>query len=1054
MIQKSVRFTGYDELNANISNLKSSFSGYTYGDGYIDLGVVRMPPEEISDCLNLLNSEFPKLKILGISSSGLEALYRNKESKKDDKEITLNFIFMERAKVKLFSFEFIANGDDFDKNLQDFLSETREEIIKTPDVKSIEIYFSRGKVDVDKFLRNFTEGIEDIPLYGAVSFLNSYNKAVKSYDDINDDSFVIAGDTFFPGIVIGAFYGQDLYAYVDYLFGWEPIGRHLEVNYCRASDTGNAVISSLDGDTPANIYKKYLGVPENDFFIWNICEFPLIVERDGLYMGRNPSAYGPEGEFYLEADILPGEKVRLSYGEYEKILNGTENGASRMRAFGAQALSLVICNNRLRFFQEDNLIEPKIYAVGRDEEPPLILGMGEIYRYKGKGGVLNSAIVAAGMREGLGDEKSSILDSVSVSYTHPDIIPLSERLSHFLKAMTDELADAVHDAKAANEAKSTFLSNMSHEIRTPINAVLGMDEMILREAEDEQILEYAQNIKTAGTTLLGLINDILDFSKIEAGRMDIVPVDYDLSSVLNDLITMIRQRGDAKGLQMIFEIDPGLPSVLYGDEIRIKQVITNILTNAVKYTEQGSVTLKISYEQAGKYEIDFKVSVKDTGIGIKETDLKRMYNAFQRVDEVRNRNVEGTGLGLNITRQLLKLMGSELKVESVYGEGSEFSFSVRQRIVRRDPIGDYMEAYHRSLENREKYQEKFTAPKAEVLVVDDTPMNITVFRNLLKKTGVQIESAGSGPECLEKTRQRKYDIIFLDHRMPDMDGIETLNILKSEKDNPNLHTFVVSLTANAVSGAREQYIEAGFDDYLTKPINADKLEMMLLQYLPEDKVERLSPGEAAALEEKNKPDFSLIPEWIRSAAELNLEAGVDNCGSVDGYIESVKSFAEDAEDTYNDIKNFYEGDDLNNYTIKVHALKSSARIIGAAELSLLAEAMEKAGEKRDISQIKKHTPRLLEMFKRMSDGFDEGRQSEEDNSDNELPEMEAEQFKEAENALKEVAGNFDYDSVQYIMETINKYRVPLKERKKIRDLKKAIFKADWEKIRKLLGIND
>ncbi len=407
------------------------------------------------------------------------------------------------------------------------------------------------------------------------------------------------------------------------------------------------------------------------------------------------------------------------------------------------------------------------------------------------------------------------------------------------KTERDELIDASQRALAASEAKSSFLSNMSHEIRTPINAVLGMNEMILRECDDNNILAYSESIRTAGNTLLGLINDILDFSKIEAGKMEIIPVDYDLSSVINDLVNMIKTRAEDKGLVLVLDMDRKLPKFLHGDEVRIKQIITNILTNAVKYTEKGTITFGIGFEKIrdDTDSIILDVYVKDTGIGIKKEDMKKLFSEFERIDEERNRNVEGTGLGMNITKSLLEMMGSSLKAESIYELGSKFSFRLKQRVVKWEELGDYEAAYRASLGKREKYKETFTAPGAEVLVVDDTPMNLTVFKNLLKKTKVKIDTAESGDEGLHMAYDKKYDIIFLDHMMPQKDGIQTLHELRSRPKDPNLNTPVVCLTANAISGAREQYLSEGFDDYLTKPIDPARLEEMLKHYLPPDKVQ-------------------------------------------------------------------------------------------------------------------------------------------------------------------------------------------------------------------------
>ena len=394
-------------------------------------------------------------------------------------------------------------------------------------------------------------------------------------------------------------------------------------------------------------------------------------------------------------------------------------------------------------------------------------------------------------------------------------------------------------ALAASEAKSSFLSNMSHEIRTPINAILGMNEMILREAGDESVLAYSDNIKSAGNSLLSIINDILDFSKIEAGKMEIIPVDYELSSVINDLVNMIHDRAANKGLELEVSVDKDIPGTLHGDEVRIKQIITNILTNAVKYTEKGTVTFAVGYEQIPQeYDsILLCVSVKDTGIGIRKEDIKKLFSKFQRIDEERNRNVEGTGLGMNITRSLLDLMGSALEVESEYGKGSMFSFKLKQNVVNRTPVGDYESTYRERLRKRPAYREKFTAPDARVLVVDDNEMNLVVFRSLIKQTLISIDTAPDGDSGIALTRENHYDILFLDHMMPGKDGIETLNEIRKDHDNPNALSPAICLTANAVSGAREQYLSAGFDDYLTKPVDAAALEEMLLSFIPKDKIE-------------------------------------------------------------------------------------------------------------------------------------------------------------------------------------------------------------------------
>lgn len=398
--------------------------------------------------------------------------------------------------------------------------------------------------------------------------------------------------------------------------------------------------------------------------------------------------------------------------------------------------------------------------------------------------------------------------------------------------LIENLADARRRADEANDAKSQFLARMSHEIRTPINAVLGMDEMILRESTEENVLEYADNIKHSGRTLLSLVNDILDISKVEAGKMEIVPAQYELGTLLSDIYNMSFERAKQKDLEFKLEADRTLPQLLYGDEIRIKQCVMNLLSNAIKYTENGEVILSVNCASLEGDKIGLQFKVKDTGIGIKEEDLERLFDAFARFDEQKNRAVEGTGLGMGITRQLLVLMGSDLKIESEYGVGSTFSFIVMQKIVSAEPMGDFMQHYEKNeKEQRAKEREIFMAPDASALVVDDTPMNLKVIRLLMRETKINLDTAVSGKEAVEKAAEKDYDIIFIDHMMPGMDGFETLKEIRRLPKNKD--TVCVALTANAISGARDIYVDAGFDDYLSKPVESENLTALLKRHLGE-----------------------------------------------------------------------------------------------------------------------------------------------------------------------------------------------------------------------------
>lgn len=384
------------------------------------------------------------------------------------------------------------------------------------------------------------------------------------------------------------------------------------------------------------------------------------------------------------------------------------------------------------------------------------------------------------------------------------------------------------DAESANLAKSLFLASMSHEIKTPINAVIGMNEMIMRDSNDEKVLEYAANINSAGKSLLSLVNDVLDFSKIEDGKMEINPVNYQLKPVLEDTVSMARRRLKDKDIKLILDIDELIPAGYFGDEVRVKQVISNIMSNAIKYTHTGSITftvkcLSIEYDVASLY-----ISIKDTGIGIKTEDIPKFMESFTRTDHVKNSNISGTGLGLSITCRLLTLMDSKLEVDSVYGEGSDFHFVLKQRVVDKVSMGPLVEKVEKTVK---KNKIDFTAPNARALVVDDSKINLKVACGLLKPTEMQIDSCESGKECLKLCRENHYDIIFMDHMMPEMDGIEAFKRIREDKTLKSTDSPIVVLTANTVSGSREMYEEVGFDYYMKKPIDVLELGEVIKKYV-------------------------------------------------------------------------------------------------------------------------------------------------------------------------------------------------------------------------------
>ncbi len=423
---------------------------------------------------------------------------------------------------------------------------------------------------------------------------------------------------------------------------------------------------------------------------------------------------------------------------------------------------------------------------------------------------------------------------IQLSLETPDYKKMNEAMEA-LKQSNEEVIKSREAAENANKAKSEFLARMSHEIRTPMNAVLGMNELIIKETDDAHVKEYAVDAYQSATNLLNLINEILDFSKIESGKMTLINEKYVLKDLLHEEYTIFSFKAEEKNINLVFDIDSNLPSAMYGDDVRIKQIITNLLNNAIKYTDAGTVTLKISLNRVEEENAYIDVSVIDTGRGIKEEDFNKLFEIFERINEAENRNIEGTGLGLNIVAMLLKMMDSKLNVKSEFGKGSTFYFTVMQKIEDATAIGNFNLANGKK--NPVNEIQLVHAPKAHILAVDDNMVNLKVFEGLLRKTEIQISKAKSGMEALELTKTEKYDLIFMDHMMPQMDGIETLQAVRAKEDGLNQNTPVVVLTANAIKGSFEKYIDVGFCDACFKPTTQTDLNSKLLKYLPAELIE-------------------------------------------------------------------------------------------------------------------------------------------------------------------------------------------------------------------------
>lgn len=630
-------------------------------------------------------------------------------------------------------------------------------------------------------------------------------------------------------------------------------------------------------------------------------------------------------------------------------------------------------------------------------------------------------------------------------------------------------------ALMASEAKSKFLANMSHEIRTPINAVLGMNAMILRECKDMAIREYALDIQNAGESLLALINDILDLSKIESGKLELFPEEYDFSSLLHDVINMISMKAKDKNLAVHLSVDENLPSRFWGDDVRIRQILVNIMNNAVKYTEKGSVTLTVTGKvtkddlsisdgisdknaQAKDAVCSLTFQVKDTGIGIRQEDLAKLFQEFQRIEEERNRNIEGTGLGMSITTQLLEMMGSRLQVESVYGEGSTFYFTLEQKIIDTEPIGNLGERIKERAAVY-SYQAKFTAPKAQVLVVDDNSVNRRVFANLLKATEVIIDEAGGGMECLRLASEKQYDVIFLDHMMPDLDGIETLHRLREIKDCPCHSTPVIALTANAISGAREMYLKEGFDSFLSKPIIPDKLEKMLMQFLPEDKItyekamndfpEGMADNGAAQMEQPEEgeemPDLPQLDgiDWEYAMLHLKDESILKD--TVDHFYLAMDKEAEELGQFFQLLRETsgeQQKTAIKQFEIKVHAMKSNSAMIGATALSGVAKMLEYAAKDEQIETIQAITPTFLNEWKKMKAilGSYVGHDREND-GDGKL-QADWDEVRQNLHKIVDAMNDMDIDTADESMDQLKKYQYPKQMKPLVDNLSLAVVNID------------
>lgn len=590
------------------------------------------------------------------------------------------------------------------------------------------------------------------------------------------------------------------------------------------------------------------------------------------------------------------------------------------------------------------------------------------------------------------------------------------------------LREAKLEAESANRAKSTFLATMSHEIRTPMNAIVGFSEIALKDKISPQTAGYLEKINRAAHTLLAIINDILDFSKIESGRLEIVPAVYNLQTLIDDLESIVKVRISSKSVKFFVKIEENVPRWLFGDDIRIKQVLLNLAGNAAKFTEDGEIRISVKlhknsenpqsiekkdFSEGEKILLDF--SVQDTGIGIKPEDLEKLFNSFQQVDMLHNRKKEGSGLGLAISKQLVSLMDGNFNVKSEYGKGSEFCFTIPQVVAK---------------EKTNNIEEKinFTAPNAKVLVVDDNEVNILVAQGFLAQYKCAVETCTNGAEAVEKAKNENFDIIFMDHMMPVMDGEEATLLIRENEKKSGKKNCIVALTANAVDGAREKFLAAGFDDFLSKPIEENELYRVMKTRIPREKCIFLEKTENPTQENsKNKIDKKILKTFY---SQIEKKSAM------------ILDFEQKAENS--------DENALNSYKIEVHALKSSAKICGFEDLSVCAAELEKAASEKNLETIKQKTPALLEKYseaknslKNQPELFEEPKET--------LKTVTEPEIRAIFNEIKKSAKNGDLEKAEKQFASLNKLELPQNFTPKVEELSNALEEIDFEKIIQLLN---
>lgn len=618
------------------------------------------------------------------------------------------------------------------------------------------------------------------------------------------------------------------------------------------------------------------------------------------------------------------------------------------------------------------------------------------------------------------------------------------------------LTQAREEAMEANRAKSTFLANMSHEIRTPINVMLGMNEMILRESESREVVQYAKSVEKAGNYLLSLINNILDITRIESKKLDIIEEKFSLRQLVQEVCLIGAKQAEAKNLEFVVDVEETLPKYLEGDALHIKQVILNLINNAVKYTKKGKVFLEVCQEEK---QISF--SVKDTGIGIKKEDMEALFDMFMRADIKRHRNIEGSGLGLTIAKELCEQMGGHIQAESIYGKGSNFTVYFPLKDAGTEKIGQWKVVEGEPVQEKRK---KFFASEAQILLVDDSEQNIQVITSLLRRTGVQLDTAASGFECIEKVRNKKYHLIFLDYMMPEMDGIETFHRLKKEVNGQSVP--VIALTADVSTGIHQHFLSEGFSDYLSKPVMWGKLEELLLQWLPAALVSmKNGAGEDWNITEKQLLDLKQkLKKW-----DIELSEGLRLLsGSISQYRKLAELFVEYYMPNKEQLARSFERlqntqKEIKNMTGLIHTLKSNARAVGAIELYELSFVMEKKGKIQDVNYINKAIPLLFFEWERAVQGIcffikytepfvlkNSEKNSQKQVEGDCLDESSEKTYKEAKKELLCAIGRYQGKYAEEQIETLLSLEKDADQKKQLEKIQKSVRNLEFDEAEQLM----